>query len=1010
MTDKPTYKELKQRIRELEREANKSKQMELALIESLEEVSAIYDTASLIMFLVDQDRRVRKIGKAGKIFAWRSGEEVLGHRVGEVLRCIHHLDDIKGCGFGPACGTCVVQRLIIDTLETGKRHRNIETTHSFLDDEVNERTLLISTDLLDLPDKKVLVCIEDISKSKQAEVVIENFFDLPMNLHIIAGFDGAIKRVNKGWETLLGHSKVELESTPFYELVHPDDLVSTKKEMRKLEQGETTFYFENRYRCKDGTYRWLAWSAISSLKDQLFYAVAIDITERKEAEDSLERSGKRYRRLVEGSPDLIYSYSTTKGGIFYSQNIQSVLGYPVSYFLKNPYLWHDSVHQDDVNRVDTAIKEFQDGEMFNVEYRIKDSNGDWHWFLDRSIGRMVVNDEIIIEGVATDITDRKQAEVALQKSEEKYRIVTENSQTGIYIHQDEKIIYVNNKFAELHGYTVQELLNTNYFELFHPDDKELVMRLKSKRLRGEYAPQYYESRKVKKDGGILWCQTNSVLIDYLGKPAIMGNLVDVTECKLAVEALRESEEKYRTVLEGIPDPVIAYDTEGKVLYLNPAFTRVFGWSSQERFGEKMDIFVPGESQHVTKMMIDKIKAGEEFSGLESKRFTKDGSIIDVSISASVYRDAAGNPIGTIVNLRDITEHKRLAELIIAKEHAETASLAKSEFLGNISHELRSPLNIINGMIYLCLQTELTEQQKGYLQKLEKAGCSLLMLINDLLDFSMIEEGDLKIEPTPFYLESFLGELKGRYSPIARKKNIDLDISISSEVPVTVFGDARRLRQILSNLLDNAIKFTKKGRVAMRIDRESSDEHLTLCFAIEDTGIGIMQDQVGQLFKPFTQIDGSTTRKYGGTGLGLSLTKRLVEMMGGTISVESEKGKGSTFSFTAVFEVVSKDLTTDLEGVAEIETTDTSKTAEMGADAIEPLDMANITQKIAELSVLIGDSDTRAVKKIMEIKNELKIPGIREEVAMLENALAEYDFEEAMAALNLIMGQIEMQSK
>jgi PAS domain S-box-containing protein len=246
------------------------------------------------------------------------------------------------------------------------------------------------------------------------------------------------------------------------------------------------------------------------------------------------------------------------------------------------------------------------------------------------------------------------------KDEEKHFISVENSMTGIYIHQDESIVYANKKFADIYGYSREELEGMRILELVHPADRDLVEEIKTKRLSGEDAPTDYEARGLKKDGETIWVLRRNTATSYLGRPAILGNIVDITEQKSADRKLRESEERYRTVLEASPDPVVVYNMEGKCTYVNPAFTKVFGWTPEESLGKKLE-YVPAESWPETQKMIDKVLAGKSFSGIESRRLTKGEDILDVSISAAIYLNSNGDPVGSIHTLRDISRHKQMEE-------------------------------------------------------------------------------------------------------------------------------------------------------------------------------------------------------------------------------------------------------------------------------------------------------------------------------------------------------------
>jgi PAS domain S-box-containing protein len=266
------------------------------------------------------------------------------------------------------------------------------------------------------------------------------------------------------------------------------------------------------------------------------------------------------------------------------------------------------------------------------------------------------------EQLTLELNKRKRTEDALRQSEQKYSTLIESSLTGIYIDQKGKIVFANRRFAEIYGYSKEELAGIESWKLVHPEDRPLTDMIRAKRVKGEEVPEEYEARGLTKDGATIWILRRNKRIDYKGKPAILGNIVDVTDRKRAEAALRDSEERYRTVLEACPDPVIVYDMQGRGIYINPAFTRVFGWTSEEIIGNKLD-YVPPASWPETQKMIDNLLAGEKSPRVESRRYTKEGKILDVSISADSYLNGYGIPVGSVHILRDITGRKQAEEAL-----------------------------------------------------------------------------------------------------------------------------------------------------------------------------------------------------------------------------------------------------------------------------------------------------------------------------------------------------------
>jgi PAS domain S-box-containing protein len=388
--------------------------------------------------------------------------------------------------------------------------------------------------------------------------------------------------------------------------------------------------------------------------------------------------------------------------------------------------------------------------------------------------------------------------------------------------------------------------------------------------------------------------------------------------------------QFKLLLDSTAEAIYGMDQDGICLFCNPACVRLLGYEKvDELIGHHMHSLM-----HHTRPDGSPYPAGEcriHQAFLQGKGTHVEDEVLwraDGSCFAAEYWSnpmfQGGKPIGTVVTFIDITERKRIAaELTQAKEAAEAANRAKSEFLANMSHEIRTPMNGILGMTDLALDTELTREQREYLSIVKTSAESLLRLLNDILDFSKIEAGKLDLDPHDFYLREGVGDTLKTLAVRAHEKGLELACHIAPSVPDLLVGDALRLRQILVNLLGNAIKFTERGEVVLKVSRhgedlvgrlaEDSDSILApltaivapstsvcLRFAVTDTGIGIPAEKLRGIFHAFTQADGSTTRKYGGTGLGLTISAQLIRMMGGRIWVESEVGKGSTFHFTARF--------------------------------------------------------------------------------------------------------------
>jgi PAS domain S-box-containing protein len=368
------------------------------------------------------------------------------------------------------------------------------------------------------------------------------------------------------------------------------------------------------------------------------------------------------------------------------------------------------------------------------------------------------------------------------------------------------------------------------------------------------------------------------------------------------QALVESKEIFKIVFENSPTAITVTDKDERITAWNPMAEKMLGMTKKDLFNKPVkELYPPEEWQRMRSLNIRKTGM---LSDIATRVYRKDGTLIDVNTSISVLKDKSGQIIGAIGILHDMSRQKSVEEqLVQAKLSAEEANTAKSVFLAKMSHEVRTPMNAVIGMIDLTLDTELNAEQRDNLKVAKDAADNLLSLINDILDLSRAQAGKVVLEDMEINLPDIVKNVCKALAVLARHKGIDIIWDIDPQIPRALSGDPVRLRQVLVNIVNNAVKFTHKGKVQVNVKMESKTaKDCMVRFEVIDQGIGIPKKNLDTIFDVFTDAHNTTARRYGGTGLGLAICKKLVEMMRGTLSVESVEGKGSTFKFTIIFGV------------------------------------------------------------------------------------------------------------
>lgn len=740
---------------------------------------------------------------------------------------------------------------------------------------------------------------------------------------------GEILQANSAFEKLLGYSQEEIIGMTLDDIVVPEYQAEIKTYLEDIRKaGSLTGFMK--VRDKNNSSRIMQFHnnivADESGKD-VVCGIARDITAEKRDEKLLRESERKTQLILETLPAALFTVDEKKNVTSWNREAERITGYTSEEVIGKPCeLFMMSPCNVSCGLYDPAVET----PIFGKECTLKKKDGESRIVFKNAV---LLTDQAgsIIGGIESfiDITENREVE-------RQYQSLVENLNDVIFnINLEGTITFMSPVVTQMLGFEPDELINRNFTEFIHPDDLPGLMTSMGETLSGVLEP--YEFRIKHIAGHYIDVRSSSRIIYQDEEPSgLSGVMTNITKRKQAEAEVQKNLHFLHELLDTIPAPVFYKDTDGRYLGCNKEFAAALGYGSDEIVGQTVfDIFPSdlAEKYHEKDQELYKQGGPQRF---ESQVKHVDGSQHDVIFHKAPFSGVNGTIEGLIGVILDITDQKqteseqkhlneilieRAAELKISHQEitrlkvlAEEANRSKSEFLANMSHEIRTPMNGILGFAELLLEEELPEEQEEAVRTIYHSGQALLNLINDILDLSKVESGMMEIHEEEFFLLELLNSSLAVSRPRAIEKGLDYELDIQTNIPTRIVCDQDKMRQILINLIGNAVKFTESGAVTVSVRVTQKDENDTfLDVQVADTGPGIHKEKLDTIFEPFTQADASSTKKYAGTGLGLSITKKLVDLLGGDILVSSQPGEGSVFTVTIPIGMVSQEDTWRIPG-------------------------------------------------------------------------------------------------
>ncbi len=642
-------------------------------------------------------------------------------------------------------------------------------------------------------------------------------------------------------------------------------------------------------------------------------------TKRRQAEEALHESESKARIIAEQTGQLIFDYDITSGQIEWAGTTESVTGYsPEQMSLAGIKFWEAHLHPDDHDRVMQILQQaIETHSLYKAEYRFRLPDGRFNFISARGVlVPDITNDGLRLLGKMEDVTDRKMVELALQQSEERFRtLFMEATLPYQSLSEDGVLVDVNNTWLRLLGYERSEVIGANIVTFLHEDYKAMFR---------QNFPKFFERGESVSVMKVIRKTGEPLLIEFTGRIStdkgsdlrrshcILKDITEQSRIKQQLEGYKEQLEELvveRTAklskvvslldstLDSTPDGIMVVALDGKITKVNDRLFSFFPVEKNLIKHASFPFFLKQISPHLAEPSIV-----ETFAAIAMEHTT--GHVLEFALTKGKILECFTSPqmqdgkmVGIHYTFSDITRRKNIEqELIVARNQAEMASRAKSEFLANMSHEIRTPMNAVIGFSDLLDRKVENPEYRNYIKSIKSSGQALLHIINDVLDISKIEAGRMEIHPEPMRLQTVFGEIENIFAMKIAEKMLSFKLKIPADFPFAIIVDELRLQQVLMNIVGNAVKFTEKGGITIKASYKRIDaDHIKLRIDVTDTGIGIEEENQKNLFNAFMQSGIQDQKKYGGTGLGLYISRRFIDLMGGSIAVSGKPGKGSTFS-------------------------------------------------------------------------------------------------------------------